>query len=50
MTADEMFAVSQAKIMDNDPSEEAVSDPMFVFQDSKDPVEKEYDAKIKAYA
>ena len=50
MTADEMFAVSQAKIMDNDPSEEAVSGPMFVFQDIKDPaVEKEYDAKIKAF-
>ena len=50
MTADEMFAVSQAKIMDNDPSEEAVSGPMFIFQDIKDPaVEKEYDAKIKAF-
>ena len=50
MTADEMFAISQAKIMDNDPSEEAVSGPMFVFQDIKDPaVEKEYDAKIKAF-
>ena len=50
MTADEMFAVSQAKIMDNDPSEEAVSGPMFVFQDIKDPaVEKEYDAKIQAF-
>ena len=50
MTADEMFAISQARIMDNDPSEEAVSGPMFVFQDIKDPaVEKEYDAKIKAF-
>jgi len=50
MTADEMFAISQAKIMDNDPSEEAVSGPMFIFQDIKDPaVEKEYDAKIKAF-
>ena len=50
MTADEMFAISQAKIMDNDPSEEAVSGPMFVFQDIKDPaVEKEYDAKIQAF-
>ena len=36
MTVDEMFAVL-SKIMDNDPGEEAVSDPLFVFQDTPRP-------------